>query len=148
MVSTIYLGYYNPRKVLESMSISNSIRLTLNIKDPNITFDANYVHELKIKGVLSLVITQNFHHLLQVLVRIVVLSINPSQSSKTDQKLSPLKCREYPIEEHFFVSKSNATFANTVIILFPIKHHLLNIAILYQRIPIWPAFLMPRIKYR
>ncbi|CAM4363909.1 ISL3 family transposase [Erysipelothrix aquatica] len=37
------------------MSISNSIRLTLNIKDPNITFDTNCIHELQIKGVLSLV---------------------------------------------------------------------------------------------
>ena len=43
------------RKKVAHMSISNSIRLTLNIKDLNITFSEDYLKEEKIKDVLALV---------------------------------------------------------------------------------------------
>lgn len=55
MTSTLYLSYHTRRKVLVSMSISNSIRISLNIKDPNITFDQNFVQEVPINGIISLV---------------------------------------------------------------------------------------------
>lgn len=118
MTNTIYLGYYTPRNVLESMSISNSIRLALNIKDPNITFDNDCVQELQIKGVLSLVYS----------AKLLPPSLNTCPHCgvvnqnfliiKNGSKVSTIKMPPVSNHQRSFVLKNSAISANTAITPF------------------------------